>query len=602
LTSPGTTIGNYQIEERIGRGGMGVVYRGHHTKLPREVAIKSIDARGNYDLKRLRQRFEREAYVQSQLDHPGIVKIYDYVATAQTYYIVMEYVEGSSLAQVLAGEDCPLPVERALDLFEQVLVAISFAHQFVYRDHDGSTHHGIVHRDLKPGNILVTPDDRTKITDFGIVKLVDADSTDTSGPAYGSPRYVSPEQANGALLSQRSDLYSLGVILYEMVTGRPPFGSKDERLSRTEILRAHIERTPAPPSSICAEVTPELDRVILRALEKQPEDRYASAIDFLRAVRRARGRDTGALPQSPARVSSSSGKIGQNGGVRARRDDLAGTGEIGSSVADTQRESHITQPVRARVCAACGAESTGDRDTCPVCGSQLSASPATTELAGYEHEQARAKGKRLIAVFCVLALLVVAALYIRRQSRPARSTAQSAPPSPQATEPSAAQRTPLSALVQLKPSLIKVDSSFNGYSEKPLTSGITDVRRVAAMRYNQGNWASAETPDPHWIELDFANARRLAAVYVFWGFDHHRYLPSRRVELQTPDEHGEWRTISDVEPGDDYDRTAFEFDPVETSRVRILQPAQNGPKNRQFVMWVRQVQAFGLADNPPPSQ
>src|ERR671914_424332 len=149
---PGKRVGSYVVEEPVGRGGMGVVYRGRHATLPRAVAIKSISPRGTHDLRRLRHRFEREAFVQAQLDHPGIVKVYDYVVS------------------------------------EQVLEAVGYAHTFVYKDENGRIHHGLVHRDLKPPNIMVTPADRVKVTDFGIVKLVGADPTDTSKIAYGSPR------------------------------------------------------------------------------------------------------------------------------------------------------------------------------------------------------------------------------------------------------------------------------------------------------------------------------------------------------------------------------------------------------------------------------
>src|SRR5918912_282958 len=286
----GKKVGSYVVEEPVGRGGMGVVYRGHHEKLHRTVAIKSINPRGTHDLRRLRHRFEREAYVQAQLDHPGIVKIYDYIVAEQTYFIVMEYVEGRSLAECIAEYPAGLPIERALDLFEQILDAISYAHTFVYRDEDGQTRRGIVHRDLKPPNIMVTPDDRIKITDFGIVKLVGAEKTDTSKIAYGSPRYVSPEQAAGETLDQRSDIYSLGIILYEMLTGEPPFGPRGEgkgKLSPTEILRAHREQQPAPPSQTNPSITPAVERVILRALEKKPERRFNTAADFLPAPPRA---------------------------------------------------------------------------------------------------------------------------------------------------------------------------------------------------------------------------------------------------------------------------------------------------------------------------
>src|ERR671933_798632 len=238
----GKRVGSYVVEGPVGRGGMGVVYRGRHEKLPRVVAIKSINPRGTHDLRRLRHRFEREAYVQAQLDHPGIVKIYDYIVSEQTYFIVMEYVEGSSLAQLIAEHPAGLPQERALDLFEQILDAVSYAHTFVYRDEGGQTRQGIVHRDLKPPNIMVTPGDRIKITDFGIVKLVGAEQTDTSKIAYGSPRYVSPEQAAGDPLDQRSDIYSLGVILYEMLTGEPPFGGRPEEKGASARPRARAGR------------------------------------------------------------------------------------------------------------------------------------------------------------------------------------------------------------------------------------------------------------------------------------------------------------------------------------------------------------------------
>src|ERR671917_2946511 len=172
-----TIIGSYRVEELIGRGGMGVVFRGRHTKLPREVAIKSISPRAGSDLRSLRHRFEREAFIQSQLDHPGIVKIYDYIVAEQTYYIVMEYVEGRSLAQLLKQEEGrPLVCERALSLFDQILTAVTYAHTFTYQDQDGAAHRGIIHRDLKPPNILVTPDDKIKITDFGIVKVVGSET------------------------------------------------------------------------------------------------------------------------------------------------------------------------------------------------------------------------------------------------------------------------------------------------------------------------------------------------------------------------------------------------------------------------------------------
>jgi len=581
------TIGNYRIEGPIGRGGMGVVYRGHHLQLPREVAIKSIDARNHEALLRLQHRFEKEAFVQSQLDHPGIVKVYDYIVDERAYYIVMEYVEGRSLAQLLAQGERPLSVNRALDFFEQILAAISYAHEFVYRDQDGSTHRGLVHRDLKPANILITPEGNVKITDFGIVKLVGADATDTLGDSYGSPEYVSPEQAEGLNVDQRSDIYSLGIILYEMLTGTPPFWNKTGTLSHTDIVRMHMERTPQPPRERAAQVTPEIEAMILRALEKNPEKRFTTAQEFLQAVRRTRGRADTSKQQSA---------------------ELGPTAELGheasgsshdASTMPTARESYVTQPIGATTCAMCGASVNPGDEKCGTCGEELTLQSATVKLTRQEAALLRRKKTRDIwtaITLCAFALLFLAIFYARRRAPvPTQQAQQQQQPAPsEATKP-----TPLPAstsLIELRPARVEVDSSFDGYTSAPLTDGEVDVRRISAMRYNQGNWASAETQEPHWITLTFDSAVRLAAVYVYWGFDRNRYMPSRRVELQLPDETGEWRTVNALEPGNDHDRIAFDFAPVKTTRLRIFQPVQQGPPNRPFVMWVREVKLFGHAE------
>ncbi|MFN2597489.1 MAG: protein kinase [Pyrinomonadaceae bacterium] len=595
--STGTIIGSYRIEERIGRGGMGEVFRGRHTKLPREVAIKSISPRAKpHDLRSLRHRFEREAFIQSQLDHPGIVKIYDYIVAEQTYYIVMEYVAGRSLAQLLAGEQKPLPSERALYLFDQILTAVTYAHTFTYKDQDGNPHRGIIHRDFKPANILVTPHDRIKITDFGIVKLVGADTTDTFGSGYGSPRYVSPEQAEGSPVDQRSDIYSLGIILYEMLTGSPPFGNADDKLTRTEILRAHVERAPRKPSELHPEIAPDVEAIILRALEKEPDKRFQTAAEFLRAVRLARARDASdVIEEAQAAVAS---EVFRPVGTH----ELAG-GDGGDM---TARQSYITQPISGRACAACGAEAEEGDSTCRTCGAQPGSSSSTASLTRRDATRREsARGKLVVVALVVIGIVSAYIIYVgllresRRRAaeqRAENANAQS-PGAPVAPSPPRSSTAAPASLVELKPSRVLVDSSFEGYDAKPLTDGVTDVRRISAMHYNGGNWASAETPDAHWVELQFDEPTSVAAVYVFWGFDKNRYLPARRVELQTSDGDGKWRTISTVEPGGNYDRTSFEFAPARTTRLRVLQPAQQGPQNRAFIMWVREVQVFGAKED-----
>jgi len=578
---------------------MGVVYRGRHVKLPREVAIKSINQRAvDSDLRRLHDRFEREAFIQSQLDHPGIVKIYDYIVAEQTYYIVMEYVEGRSLAQLLAGEDGALGVERAVNLFEQILTAVSYAHNFTYQDQNGESHRGIIHRDLKPHNILVTTDDRVKVTDFGIVKLVGTTHSDALSVAYGSPRYVSPEQAEGRSVDQRSDIYSLGVILYEMLTGAPPFGGGGEKLTRTEILRAHLEREPRPPSELNEDVTFQVEAAVLCALAKDPARRFRTAADFLRAIRPAQNGEESELEppllldELPVVSSAPANSFGRRTSSSGQR--------LGEDASEdlTSRQSYVTQPMGLAKCRTCGAEAESEGELCRNCGAQSSASPATDRLVRQTSlpPPPRVPLRRIVVGVLGALALCAGLFFVIRSLLPTATPAPVAPAAtatPAATAPSSGSTGQSAAPVELVPSRVIVDSRYEGYSEGPLTDGIVDVRRIVGMRYNEGNWASAETPEAHWIELQLERPARLTAVYVYWGFDRNRYTPSRRVELQVPDENGAWSTIATIEPGDDYDRTAFEFTSQTLSRLRITQPAQQGPKNRPFVMWVREVKIFG---------
>lgn len=589
---PGRKVGSYILEEPVGRGGMGVVYRGRHATLARKVAIKSINPRGRHDLRRMRHRFEREAFIQAQLDHPGIVKVYDYVVSEQAYFIVMEFVEGSSLAELISAHPKGLERERALDLFEQILEAISYAHTFTYQDSRGATRHGIVHRDLKPPNIMVAPDDRIKITDFGIVKLVGAEPTDTSNIAYGSPRYVSPEQADGSPLDQRSDIYTLGVILYEMLTGETPFAGRTDGASggpsRSEILRAHRETEPRPPSQLNPEIPADVEKLILRSLEKKPERRFASAADFLSLLRRARGKSSAAAKahagETVAFANGSTGALGEL------------TGELG-------RDPYHTQPITALNCGSCGAEVSSNDEACAGCGRSLNSSPATSELIGREGANGASRRPLFLSLAALLLVIVASLVYVgaRRDSPP--NAPQSAPSPAErkaegvdakggASETEKDEGAAHLPVVKLDAD-VRVDSSYDGYNAAPLSDGVVDVRLIGKMRYNRGNWVSEESPGEHWIEMDFGGAARVASLYVYWGFDRDRYMPSRRVELRAAGEDGNWRTVAQLEPGNNYDRAAFEFEPFVANRLRVVQPPQQGPSNRPFVMWVREVQAFG---------
>ncbi|MGH9900483.1 MAG: protein kinase domain-containing protein, partial [Pyrinomonadaceae bacterium] len=591
----GDAVGPYTLREQLGEGGMGLVYVAEQSvPVRRKVALKVI--KPGMDSRQVVARFEAERQALALMDHPNIARVLDAGAAADGRpYFAMELVKGVPITRYC--DEHHLTPRQRLELFVPVCQAVQHAHQ-----------KGIIHRDLKPPNILVTPDDRVKITDFGIVKLAGPDSADTSGISFGSPHYVSPEQAEGSPLDQRSDIYSLGVILYEMLAGAPPFGGGDGRggepLSRTQVLRAHVEQTPRRPSELNAKVTPELEAAVLRALEKKPERRFVTAEDFLRAVRHARGRDTGGIAE-PQIFPASRGNTGGVGGAAGGASDEAAE--------HLTRDSYITQPILETVCDVCGTEADAGEERCRKCGHDLGVSPATAGLARSEVAvRGRSRGRWVLGTLAALAALGAGLVYFtRRDHEPGSDTSQSQATAPTVSVPTFAPTArptpaPPSALTELRPARVAVDSSFEGYGAGPLTDGVVDVRRIARMRYNEGNWASAETPLPHWIELGFERPARLAAVYVYWGFDRNRYVPSRRVELQTPDAGGAWRTIATLEPAGDHDRAAFEFSPVETSGVRIFQPAQQGPKNRPFVMWVREVRLFGVAeagttDSPPKS-
>jgi eukaryotic-like serine/threonine-protein kinase len=280
----GRTIGNYEVISQFGEGGMGELYFGRHTRLAREVIIKTIRTEdfSPRQVEHLRDRLEREAFIQSQLDHPNIVRVYDFLASGDTTCIVMEYVPGRDLRRMISHETGPVPASRAIRLFKQVLAAVGYAHHFIYQDKSGERHQGIIHRDLKPANILVTPEDVVKVTDFGIVKVRGVKGGTQMGFNPGTPEYMSPEQARGRELDSRSDIYSLGVVFYEMLTGHVPFEDDGSGASSDyEIRRGHIELPVPSFSKYYPGISSELEKITFKALEKNPDERYQTATQFL---------------------------------------------------------------------------------------------------------------------------------------------------------------------------------------------------------------------------------------------------------------------------------------------------------------------------------
>jgi serine/threonine protein kinase/beta-lactam-binding protein with PASTA domain len=251
--------GRYQVVRKLGAGGMANVYLAEDQELGRRVAIKILNDRHAGD-EQFVERFRREAKNAAALSHPNIVSIYDRGEAEGTYYIAMEFLEGRSLKELIVQRG-PAPITVTIEYVRQILSALRFAHR-----------HGIVHRDIKPHNVLVDSEGRVKVTDFGIARAGTSEMTE-AGSIVGTAQYLSPEQARGTDVDQRSDLYSLGVVLYELLTGTLPFTGD----TPVEIAMKHLSAVPESPSARRADVPRDLDLIVTRALAKDPGDRYQSA-------------------------------------------------------------------------------------------------------------------------------------------------------------------------------------------------------------------------------------------------------------------------------------------------------------------------------------
>ncbi|MEM5816351.1 MAG: Stk1 family PASTA domain-containing Ser/Thr kinase [Desulfitobacterium hafniense] len=259
----------YEIIEKIGSGGMAIVYKAKDLLLNRIVAIKILHEQFTADEEFVR-RFRREAQSAASLSHANIVSIYDVGKDGETEYIVMEHIEGQNLKDIIRNY-APLSTEQTLELGIQIAEAIRHAHE-----------HHIIHRDIKPHNILVTEDGRIKVTDFGIARAVSAATMTHTGDIVGSVHYLSPEQARGIQTNEQSDLYSLGIILYELLTGKVPYDGE----TPISIALKHLQELAVPPSKLNARVSPALENLVMRAIAKSPDQRYATAKDLLQDLRK----------------------------------------------------------------------------------------------------------------------------------------------------------------------------------------------------------------------------------------------------------------------------------------------------------------------------
>ena len=281
--------GRYRILGRIGSGGMADVYRAEDTHLGREVALKILHRRFAQDQEFV-ERFRREASSAAGLQHPNVVGVFDRGEHEGTYYIAMEHLPGRTLKEIVTAE-APLPQEAAIDLGVQILRAAGFAHR-----------RGVIHRDFKPHNVIVDEAGNAKVTDFGIARAGSSEITET-GSIMGTAQYLSPEQAQGTAVTAASDLYSIGVMLYEMLAGRLPFDGD----SAVSVALKHLSEQPPPLSQFRPDVSPSLEAVVMAALAKDPAQRWQSADEFTAALESVRGQldagdglDTAAFAPVPA--------------------------------------------------------------------------------------------------------------------------------------------------------------------------------------------------------------------------------------------------------------------------------------------------------------
>ena len=284
------SLGRYQIRGVLGKGAMGLVYDGHDATLKRRVAIKTIQTRDldEATAKHYEKRFRREVRAVARLNHPHIVQVYDFGTEGDHAYIVMEYIEGKELKDYLDAKE-PFDLAAIFRLMGELLDALEFAHQA-----------GVIHRDIKPANVMLDSAKRAKLTDFGVARITegepDADMT-RAGALIGTPSYMSPEQIQGEAIDRRADIFSAGVLFYQLLTGRKPFEGAGFPLAKKI-----VQDDPDPPSSL-VQVPEAIDRVVARALAKQPDERYQSARAFAEALKRVR---EGKAPEEPGEAPAKS--------------------------------------------------------------------------------------------------------------------------------------------------------------------------------------------------------------------------------------------------------------------------------------------------------
>ena len=384
----GRELGPYRLIEGVGRGGMAEVYLAEDQRLERRVAVKVLPAAMAME-QTFRARFEREARAAAKLQHPHILPVYDYGQQDGVPYLVMPYITGGSLAQIIAQARGPLPLNKAVQWADEIASALQYAHD-----------QNIVHRDVKPGNMLIGPGEHLLLSDFGIAKVMDATTSLTNtGTSVGSPEYMAPEQARGEA-DYRSDIYALGIVIFQMLAGRVPFSAS----TPMQVMMQHVQEPPPSLRSLNPTLSPQVEAVVLRALAKDPAERFQSASALAEALKAAA---TGqALPKS---LSAPAGARSTR--VPAPGQPPAGTPPRGQHSLAGQPRARTTYPSEPAQAAPAypqsGYHQQRATSTRPRSGPPLEAiSPETA----YAPQPQRKRGNGLLIFLLVVLLLIALAL------------------------------------------------------------------------------------------------------------------------------------------------------------------------------------------------
>jgi serine/threonine-protein kinase len=437
----GKVIGSYKIVEKIGEGGMGAVFRGLDTMLEREVAIKMLrpELASQPDVL---ERFRTEAVTLAKLNHPNIATLYSFMRDGEDYFMVMEFVRGQTLDELIRRFGAMM-IERAVPLFCQALDGIDHAHRM-----------GIIHRDIKPANMMLTDSGSIKVMDFGIARVLGSARMTRQGNVVGTIEYMSPEAVRGLEVDARSDVYSLGILLYEMLTGRVPFDSTSE----FEMMKMQVEQAPQPPRTFTSNIPIEIEQAIMRALAKKSIARFQTAGEFRAMLLGALGKATLDLPLHTANYSAPATRAmeippgGETRALTAEGEGMRGSTRVAGSPTDTastfQKQNKETQGAAAPPLPGPSGDSPPTSTPAPTVVINKITGETSPQVAKTQLHQAQspalptaapARGrfnwKHYTAAAALLVVLIggTLALVMSRSQKPA--------PAPEQTEPSAPEST-----------------------------------------------------------------------------------------------------------------------------------------------------------------